>query len=46
MSSEFGVRNEIKTPNSELNTSNFRFIADAMIGRLAREPMGRFAYGR
>lgn len=36
MSSEFGVRNEIKTPNSELNTPNFRFIADAMLGRLAR----------
>ncbi len=36
MSSELGVRNEIKTPNSELNTLNLRFIADAMLGRLAR----------
>ncbi|MDI6744613.1 MAG: Mut7-C RNAse domain-containing protein [Thermodesulfovibrionales bacterium] len=36
MSSEFGVRSEIKTPNSGLNTPNFRFIADAMLGRLAR----------
>ena len=36
MSSELGVRNEIKIPNSELNTPNFRFIADAMLGQLAR----------
>lgn len=36
MSSELGVRNEIETPNSELSTPNFRFIADAMLGRLAR----------
>ena len=36
MSSELGVRNEIETPNSELSAPNFRFIADAMLGRLAR----------
>lgn len=36
MSSELGVRNEVKTPNSERTTQNLRFIADVMLGRLAR----------